>query len=141
MPIHLRWFEARDGRIYLPPDDETPCPKHCIEREANTLPEVDALQKRLQQETYEKCQRELMRDEDAFAAARQQTYDSLYTRMLSSATSEYEKEFLKYYLQVHRDEKRAEYQRRFLCDRAYFEQREFDKPKSREQIEEELDAL
>jgi hypothetical protein len=73
-------------------------------------------------------------DEQAFGSARKETYDRLYARMTSSSCSEYEKEFLRYYLQVHREEKRAEYRKRFACDTAYFEMRENDKPRNAEEL-------
>src|SRR5580704_17495477 len=133
MAIHLRFFERRNGDILLPPDDETPCPRDCLLREANTLAEVDRLQRRLQQQTYERCQRELLRDEDAFAEARERVRSDLTTKLASAATSEYEREFLRAYIQL-REEKRDKYRQRFACDVAYLEMRENDRPRNAEEI-------
>jgi hypothetical protein len=138
MAIHLRFFERRNGDILLPPDDETPCPRDCLLREANTLAEVDRLQRRLQQQTYERCQRELLRDEDAFAEARERVRSDLTTKLASAATSEYEREFLRLYLQL-RDDKRDKYRSRFMCDRAYLLARENDERKSANELIEKLD--
>lgn len=133
MAIHLRYFERRDGTILLPPSDDIPCPVDCLDREANTLAEVDTLQRRLQQATYARCQRELVRDEEAFAAAREAVRSSLTARIASAATSEYERDFLRAYIQL-RDDKRAAYRQRFTCDRAYLEMRENDKPRNAEEL-------
>jgi len=133
MAIHLKYFERSNGDILLPPSDDTPCPSDCIAREANTLTEVDALQRRLQQATYARCQRELQRDEEAFAAAREDVRSRLTSRIASSATSEYEREFLRSYIQL-REEKRDKYRARFTCDTAYLELRENDKPRNVEEL-------
>jgi hypothetical protein len=133
MAIHLIYFEDRGGNISLPPSDDTPCPPGYDRREANTLAEVDRLQRRLQQATYERCQRELQRDEEAFAESRERVRSALTTRIASSATSEYEREFLKLYVQL-REDKRAAYQKRFSCDRAYLEMRENDHARNAEEL-------
>jgi hypothetical protein len=133
MAIHLVYFEDRDGNISLPPTDDTPCPPGYDRREANTLAEVDRLQKRLQQATYARCQQELMRDEAAFAEARERVRSSLTARIASAATTEYEKEFLRCYIQL-REEKREKYRQRFACDTAYLEMRENDKPRNAEEL-------
>jgi hypothetical protein len=133
MAIHLRYFERRDGTILLPPSDDIPCPADCIDREANTLAEVDALQRRLQQATYARCQRELIADEQAFAIARSEVASRLSARMASSATTPYEKDFLREYVKL-REEKRDKYRARFACDRAYLELRENDHPRNAEEL-------
>jgi hypothetical protein len=137
MAIHLRYFERRDGTILLAPDDisglRATCPPDCIEREANTLAEVDALQRRLQAATYERCQRELLRDEAAFAESRQRVIDSIHQTLASSATTQYERDFLREYVKL-REEKREKYRQRFACDTAYLELRENDKPRNAEEL-------
>jgi hypothetical protein len=133
MAIHLRYFERADTTVLLPPDDSTPCPADCVAREANTLAEVDALQRRLQAATYARCQLELVRDERAFADARARVLSNLTTRIASSATTQYERDFLRAYIQL-REEKREKYRQRFACDRAFLEMREMDKPRNAEEI-------
>jgi hypothetical protein len=131
--IHLVYFKSRDGTISLPPTDDTPCPPGYMRCEANTLDEVDKLQKRLQQATYERCQRELQRDEEAFAESRERVRSSLTAKIASSATTEYEREFLRAYIQL-REEKRDKYRQRFACDVAYLEMRENDHPRNAEEL-------
>jgi hypothetical protein len=133
MAIHLVYFKSRDGTISLPPTDDTPCPPGYMRCEANTLDEVDKLQKRLQQATYERCQRELRRDEEAFAESRERVRSSLTAKIASSATTEYEREFLRAYIQL-REEKRDKYRQRFACDVAYLEMRENDRPRNAEEL-------
>jgi hypothetical protein len=136
--IHLVYFKSRDGTISLPPTDDTPCPPGYMRCEANTLDEVDKLQKRLQQATYERCQRELQRDEEAFAESRERVRANLTARIASSATTEYERDFLKLYIQL-REDKRDKYRSRFTCDRAYLLARENDEKTSANSMIEKLD--
>ena len=133
MAIHLLYFESADGTISLPPSDDTPCPPGYDRREANTLAEVDRLQRRLQQSTYERCQRELMHDEQAGAESRERVRASITARIASAATTDYEKEFLREYIKL-REEKREKYRQRFACDVAYLELRENDHPRNAEEL-------
>src|SRR6266446_5634068 len=129
MAIHVIYFENRDGNLQLPPTDDTPTPPNYQRKEANSLAEVDVLQRRLQQESHERCQREADYNDQMFAAEREDIRSRLTTRLASSMTSQYEKEFIRGYLQL-REEKRAEYRKRFACDTAYLEMRENDKPRN-----------
>lgn len=133
MAIHLRFFERSNGEILLPPTSDTPCPKDCIEKEANSLAEVDVLQKRLQTLTAVRRARELQTDEDTFAWARERVRADLTTVLASSATSQYERDFIREYLKL-REEKRAKYHQRFACDVAYLEMRENDRPRNAEEL-------
>src|SRR5580693_4489937 len=135
MAIRLYYFENRSGDIQLPPNDEcyfTLCPEGYDRREANTLAEVDRLQKRLQEQTYRRQHSEWEHDDATFAAARKSVIDSLHQRLASSVTTEYEREFIRAYIQL-REEKRAKYRQRFVCDRAYLELRENDRPRNPEE--------
>jgi hypothetical protein len=141
LALHVYFYESNFGDLQLPPDDETyftKLPKPSREgekwdrREANTLEEVDRLQSRLQRQTYERQHREWEHDDQAFAAARQKVIDSLHSKLASSATSEYEREFIRFYIQL-REEKRAKYRQRFICDRAFLELRENDRARNPEE--------
>ena len=135
MAIHLYYYKNASGDIQLPPNDETyftVCPPGYDRFEANTLDEVDRLQKELQAATYRRCQQEQMRDEVAFQESRKRVVDSLNAKLASAATTEYEKEFIRLYIQL-RDEKREAYKKRFACDTAYLELRENDKPRNAEE--------
>jgi hypothetical protein len=133
MAIHLVFFRDASGNISLPPSDDTRCPEGYQRCEANTLAEVDALQKRLQAATYARCQQERMRDEVAFAESRQRVIDNIHSRIASAATTQYEKDFLREYIKL-REEKREKYRQRFACDTAYLELRENDHPRNAEEL-------
>jgi hypothetical protein len=135
MAIHLYYFRNAAGDIQLPPNNEcyfTFCPPGYDRFEANTLEEVDRLQKELQELTYRRQQRELEHDDATWAAARQSVIDSLHRTLASSATTNYEREFIRSYIQL-REEKREKYRQRFTCDRAFLEMREMDRPRNPEE--------
>lgn len=135
MAIKLYFFENREGDIQLPPNDEcyfTFCPVGYDRREANTLAEVDALQKRLQEQTYRRQHSEWERDESTWALSRKAVIDSLHATLRSSCTSEYEREFIRAYIQL-KEEKRGKYRSRFVCDRAFLELRENDRARNPEE--------
>jgi hypothetical protein len=138
---HLRpvlYFENSSGNIMLPPTDEdayrikSELGRRGYElREAGTLAEIDRLQKRLQDDGYKERQAELERDEITMGQLRRQVRERLLSRMVSSSTTPYERDFISAYLML-RDDKRAEFQKRFMLDEvAYFTQREYDNPKNR----------
>ena len=134
MALHVRYFCNAFGNILLPPDDATRCPSGYESCEANTLPEIDMLRDRLVAQTRRELDAQAIRDEYTFGAKRKATLDSLTTKLASSTTSEYEKEFIRYYLQLRDEEKRKNYQKRFACDTAYFELRELDKARTPEEF-------
>lgn len=126
------YFENNQGRIALPPSTAQALQiKDRMNRagwelrEASTLGEVDALQKRLEEQTYRERQREIEMDQRMGGHVRASIRSRLYQRMISSSTGDYEKEFIKNYLQL-RDDKRTDYQKRFSADQMYFEAREFN---------------
>jgi hypothetical protein len=133
MAIRLVFFENARGDISLPPTGDTPCPPGYQRSEANTLAEVDRLQSRLQEATRRRCAAELQHDEEAFAEARERVRSAITARIASSATTPYERDFLRAYIQL-REEKRAKYRARFACDTAYLEMRENDRPRNAEEL-------
>jgi hypothetical protein len=126
------YFENSQGEISMPPttDDALRLKEEMGRRgwemrEAGTLPEVDRLQKRLQEQEYKSRQGELEHEEVAFSEVRRQVRDRLIARMVSSSTRPYEREFIRNYLML-REEKRVKYQKRFLADECYITVREFN---------------
>jgi len=138
MAIHLRWFERRDGTVLLPPDSATPCPRDCIEREANTLAEVEALERRLQLASRCVAEQEVERDDAVFAASRERVRADLTTTLASSHTDPFEKEFIREYLKL-RDEKRARHRQRFLERQSYLMALAHDESKSADSMLDKLD--
>lgn len=134
------YFENSNGEIVLPPNSSEA--RYFYEgfrqasgktyrelgfewREAETLAEVDALQRRLVEQDRRANERNAERDERSRSASWQRIGDSLRARMVSSSTSPYEREFIALYLQL-REEKRARHRQRWLERTSYLWAREFD---------------
>ncbi len=95
-------------------------------REAATLDAIDRLQKHMQEQERRASERNLEHEENLLAQQRKSVRDRLVSRMVSSSTRPYEREFIQHYLML-RDEKREEYRKRYTGDVAYFEALEFNK--------------
>jgi hypothetical protein len=127
------FFQNSDGQIILPPDTEnarwiyeTRFRKLGYDwREAGTLAEVDQLQKRLVAQEMQKAEHDADRDEAMGAAKWKEVGDRLHQRMVSSATPEFEREFIKLYLQL-REEKRDKHRQRWTEREWYLFSREMD---------------
>ncbi len=94
-------------------------------REAGTLAEVDALQRRLVEQDRREAECAADRSEVSSAEAWARRGSDLYGRMVSAATPEYEKEFIRAYLLV-REDKRARHRQRWLERQSYLWCREMD---------------
>ena len=129
------YFRFPDGHLTLAPYSDFPTPEGAIREGAETLSQVDRLQERLVAQERVEWEREVETDAARFQTRMDEVRDRLYARMTSSSTSEYEKEFIKLYLQL-RNEKRAKYQQRWLERTAYLHAREFDIGNRRADVEE-----
>lgn len=107
------------GWITLAPYSEARTPEGHSRHEAGTLSEVDTLQKRMQEQEHRKLEKELQLDENHMREARAKVRDSLYSRMVSSSTSEYERDFIKAWMEL-RDQKRRDYFRQRLEEHQCF---------------------
>jgi hypothetical protein len=81
---------------------------------ADTLAAVDKLERILQHQEYEAAQREGQRDMELLETKRKELRDRIYQRIASSETDEWNKEFLRLYLQLSDDRKKKLYAQRFL---------------------------
>jgi len=97
---------------------------------ADTLAAVDRLQRTLQRQERQQWERELEGDETRMRARYDAIGDALRTKMVSSSTSAYEREFIALYLRL-RDEKRDRHRQRFTERVCYLTAREFDTPRGR----------
>ena len=129
------YFRFPDGHLTLAPYSDFPTPEGAIREGAETLSQVDRLQERLVAQERVEWEREVETDSARFQTRMDEVRDRLYARMTSSSTSEYEKEFIKLYLQL-RNEKRAKYQQRWLERTAYLHARQFDIGNRRADVEE-----
>lgn len=124
------YFRNADGHAVLAAYSDQPTPEGWMREEATTLPAARALEKRLQEQDRREAEREGIRDTLATAYRRQAIRDKLYQRIKSSSASEYEKEFLRCYIQLS-DEKAAKYEQRWLERTSYLHALHFDTPKDR----------
>jgi hypothetical protein len=92
-------------------------------REAGTLAEVDALQRRLVEQDRRTSERDAQYDEARRGESWRHVGDSLWARMVSSSTSAFERDFIELYLKL-REEKRAKHRQRWLERTSYLWARE-----------------
>jgi len=119
-----------EGYVVLAPYSSFATPPGHSREEARTLAEVDKLQSRLIEQEMRATEADWLYNETLTAGKRKAVEDSLRTRMVSSATTPYEREFIELYLQL-RDEKRAKYQQRFMERTMFLHARENDTPRGR----------
>ena len=132
----LYFINAR-GEVALPPSTEDALKvKSAMNsrgfelREAHTLAEIDELQRYMETQERERAIRDYNRTESSLADARKSVRERLISRMISSATPEYEKDFIRAYLML-RDDKREHHRNRFTADiAARFVQRDYDNPRN-----------
>lgn len=139
--LHVVYFvNGRDprhelGYVMLAPYSECATPEGYRREEANTLAEVDQLQARLTDQEMSLARQELERDESRLEPLRAAVRDRLYARMTSGATDEFNKEFLRLYLQLQND-KRHRHRQRYLEREMYLTARENDAKNGRQPDEE-----
>lgn len=128
------YFENSDGKLVLPPTTEdarwiysTRYAKLGFEwKEAGTLAEVDQLQKRLIAVEAQEMNLHLANDDELRQRGLyREVGERLRARMVSAATTEYEKDFISAYLML-REEKRAKYAQLFLERTSYLWALEMD---------------
>jgi hypothetical protein len=125
------------GYIILAPYSQCPEPDGYRREYADTLGDVDRLQKRLQEQEFRKWEAEYEHDKSLTYDGKRRVYESLVRTMQSSRTSPFERDFIKAYLAL-QDEKREKHRQRFLERQCYLTAREFDTPKGRAVDKEEV---
>jgi len=120
------YFRYPNGHLTLAPFSDCPTPDGAIKEEADTLPAIDKLVDQLRKQEYENSQSEMNYDMNLFAARNKEIRDKIYSRISSSATTEYEKEFLRLYMQLRDERKRETYRQRFTEAQWYLHAREND---------------
>lgn len=118
------------GWIILAPYSGCPCEVGYERDAAESLPEVDRLQKILEQQEMADRTADVLHDARIFGPLRDAVRDRLYARLISSATSEMEKDFIRGYL-AHQIDKRHRFHQKYLEYVTYFHAREMDTPKNR----------
>lgn len=118
------------GFLMLAPYSGCPTPAGYELRGAETLAEVDRLEATLVAQERAEWEREYEHDEQRSEAGRAKVRDALYAKLTSNSTDEYEKEFIRNYLQL-REDKRGKYRQRHLERTAFLWARHNDIGKGR----------
>lgn len=132
------FFKDAKGKLMLAAYSAQPTPEGYSREYADTLPAARELEKRLQQQDRDEMEREGIRDLLATSARRKAVRDRMYASINSSATSEYDKEFLRLYIQLD-DSKTALFEQRWLERTSYLHSLHYDSPKDRAADEERVD--
>lgn len=115
---------------------ECPTPAGYRLEYADNLTDVDKLERRLQQQERDQAERDGERECTLMEARIKANRDKIYARITSSETDEYNKEFLKLWLQVSDERKRKMYSQRFLERESYLWARHNMSPANRRADEE-----
>lgn len=121
------YYESPSGKISLPGTAEDSGRGHggWIRKEARSLPEVDELQKRIDDQDRRELRGQLERDELVFEEKRKKVRESLLGTLTRSSTTPYEKEFIREYLSIS-DVRKRKYYQKDKAMKAYFIAREYD---------------
>src|SRR5882724_4678591 len=120
------YWQHPDGHLTLAPFSSAPTPEDCNRYEADTLAAVDTLCARLCQQEHEAAEREMRQDMNFREPREKAIRDRLYQRMTSGSTTEYEREFIKLYMQLRDERKRETYRQRYKEYSWYLHAREHD---------------
>lgn len=120
----ILYYEHKNGHLMLAPDTEhanyfwrerrdvngrTLLDSGYDMKEAGTWPEVQILQRRLQEQEEKVFAQQLRNHDHDREVARKETGQRLYERLINSNTSPYEKEFIRLWLSLRDDAKRDKY--------------------------------
>jgi len=136
--LNVIYFVHPSGYVTLAPSTSfSPLPG-CIRETANTLAEVDRLQKRLVEQERRQLERESRYEESTFGAKQDEIRDKLYARLASSVSTQYEKDFIREYLKLRDERKRHKHAQILEHAQMYLHAREFDSRPNRKSDSEEF---
>jgi hypothetical protein len=118
------------GFLMLAPYSDFPTPAGYTREAADTLADVDRLQRSLIEQERRDAEAELLHDEVVLGRRYAEMTDKLRARMVSSSTSPYDRDFIEAYLKL-REEKRDRHRQRFLERVMFLHAREMDTPRDR----------
>jgi hypothetical protein len=124
------------GYVMLAPYSDFPTPRGYSREGAETLADARKLQAALIAQESAQSQDEYFRDEAAFGRRQQEIRDRLYAKMTSSATSPYERDFIREFLRLRDDKKADKYSAIFEQRAMYLHALENDAPRGRRDGEE-----
>lgn len=119
------------GFVMLAPYTECPTPSGYTREGASTLAEVDKLCRILVSQETRDHEDQLIHDEVLRERATESSRDRLRQRMMSSAATPYERDYLAAWFALKDEQKRKRYADAFDHRVMYLHAREFDTPKDR----------
>lgn len=125
------------GWLLLAPMTHCPAPRGYELREASTLPEIDHLERTLQEQEASERSADLVHDEKLMGPIRDEIRQRLYSRMTSADCPQFERDFIGAYLS-HRIDRRSKWHQKYLEYQCYLKARHFDTPKGRGDGEESV---
>jgi hypothetical protein len=125
------------GFLMLAPYSDFPTPSGYTREAARTLGEIDSLQRTLCEQERRASEQEALHDEVILGRRYAEVTDRLRQKMVSGATTPYERDFIELYLQL-REDKRDKHRQRFMEREMYLHARENDMPKNRDEHEEKV---
>jgi hypothetical protein len=137
MAIRLIYLEDAGGNIELPPSLAAARAAlalakyaHFELREANTIAEVESLERRLRAKVKADAEIEIAGDEARCAAERQRIRSNLQAAIASAATDQYTKDYLRAWIALRDQKRREKYKSTFQQREAYFEALHYDRPRA-----------
>lgn len=131
---YVIYFERPDGTILIPPTHDTRIPDGCNRHECNSIHEVELLERRMQQDTRDRAEREADHEDEMLTERRRQIRRNIMSSIESSATTPYDKDFLLAWCQLRDDKRRERYKQLFQQRESYFESLHNDRPRNAEEI-------
>lgn len=118
------------GWVLIAPYTGCP-PPHGYETDAaDSLPAVDRLQSKLEEQERAERSADMLHDERVFGPLRDRIRDNLYAKLISPQTAPLEKDFIRAYL-AHRIDRREKWHAKYMEYVMYLAAREFDTPRDR----------
>lgn len=119
------------GYLLLAPYSECPPPSGYSREVARTLNEIDRLEKTLVEQEVALAISEHIREESVLAERDRSIRDRLYSRLISSSTDQYEKDYIRAWLDLRDEKKRRKYAEIFEHRAMHLYARHNDMPKGR----------
>lgn len=114
------------GYVMLAPYTEFRTPPGYSRETARTLADIDSLQRKLQEQEVRAAENDFFREQSIVAPKEQSVRDRMYARMVSSATTPYEREFISEWLKLRDEKKRKKYAEIFTQRNMFLYAREMD---------------
>jgi|SRR6266478_3620497 len=129
-----------EGTIILAPYSAFPTPEGWSRHEADDLASVRRLEDRLNDQETRRLEAQYHRSEATLKNLRQKVRDQLMAKLLSSETSEYDRDFIKEWIRLRDEKKRAKYQAAFEHRAIFLHQLHNDIPADRDANDETVNV-